>query len=138
VFASDKPDAAAVRPEALTPEGRETLAWSANAYQSRYHQAMTSHALSGFSNAYALFVHVLPVAPSTTTKAVSAAAQAVKLPIGSLANGGGLDIAPPGAADAGNNRNAAGVIWEWIAPGHEVVVWPPAFATHEVVWLPID
>jgi len=138
VFASDKPDAAAVRPDALTPEGRTTLAWAAARYQALYHEAMTSHALSGFSNAYALFVHVLPRAARATTDAVSAAALIVKLPIGSLANGGGLDIAPPGAADAGNNRNAAGVIWEWVAPGQEDVVWPPPFATHPVVWLPID
>jgi ABC-type branched-subunit amino acid transport system substrate-binding protein len=138
VFASDKPDAAAVRPDALSAEGRATLAWAAAMYQQRFHTAMTSHALSGFSNAEALFVHVLPTAKQATTTAVAHAAQAVKLPIGSLANGGGLDIAPPGAADAGNNRNAAGVIWEWIAPGREVVVWPPAFATHAVEPLPID
>jgi branched-chain amino acid transport system substrate-binding protein len=138
VFASDKPDAAAVRPDALTTAAREALRWAAAAYQARYHQPMTSHALSGFSNAYALFVDVLPRAGRATTDAVAAAAQVVKLPVGSLANGGGLDIAPPGSADAGNNRNAAGVIWEWVAPGREEVVWPPAFATHPVVWMPID
>ena len=138
VFASDKPDAAALRPQALSPEGQATLAWASTAYRDRYHVAMTSHALSGFSNAYALFDHVLPKSSTVSTDAVSLAAQRVKLPVGSLANGGGLDIAPPGAADAGNNRNAAGVIWEWVAPGHEEVVWPPAFATHPVVWTPID
>ena len=143
VFASDKPDAAAVRPDALSAEGRATLAWAAARYQAAYHQPMTSHALSGFSNAYALFVHVLPRAVLAgagrgAVDAVAAAARAVNLPVGTLANGGGLDIAPPGAPDAGNNRNAASVIWEWVAPGQEAVVWPPAFATHPVVWLPID
>jgi branched-chain amino acid transport system substrate-binding protein len=138
VFASDKPDAAAVRPAALAPEGRTTLTWAAAEYRTRYHQAMTSHALSGFSNASALFVHVLPAARTATTDAVAAAAQTIKLPTGTLANGGGLDIAPPTAPDAGNNRNAAGVIWEWVSPGNEQVVWPPAFATHPVVWTPID
>lgn len=138
VFASDKPDAAAVRPDALSIEGRTTLAWAAGQYKARYHEPMTSHALSGFSNAYALFAHVLPRAGRATTDAAAAAAQAVKLPVGTLANGGGLDIAPPGAPDAGNNRNAASVIWEWVAPGQEAVVWPPAFATHPVAWMPID
>jgi ABC-type branched-subunit amino acid transport system substrate-binding protein len=138
VFASDKPDAAAVRPDALAPEGRNTLAWAAARYRARYHMPMTSHALSGFSNAYALFVHVLPAAGAPSSDAVAAAAQRIKLPTGTLANGGGLDIAPPNAADAGNNRNAAGVIWEWVAPGDEQVVWPPAFATHPVAWTPID
>ena len=139
VFASDKPDAASVRTSALTAEGRATLAWADSHYRSRYGGDMTSHALSGFSNAYALFAHVLPrTAPTLSTDAVAGAAQAVKLPIGTLANGGGLDIAPPGALDAGNNRNAAGVIWEWVAPGREEVVWPPPFATHPVIWIPID
>lgn len=138
VYASDAPTAAAVRPQALTPSAQAALRWVNAAYQSRYHQAMSAHALEGFSNAYALFVDVLPKAPEATTAGVAQAAQAVKLPVGSLANGGGVDIAPPGAADAGNNRNAAGVIWEWTAPGHEDVVWPPAFATHPVVWTPID
>lgn len=138
VFASDKPSASAVRPDALSAQGRETLAWSSAQYQKQYHEAMSSHALSGFSNAFALFSDVLPKAGVATTSAVAAAAQKIKLPVGTLANGGGLDIAPPGAADAGNNRNAAGVIWEWVAPGQESVVWPPAFATHSVVWMPID
>ena len=138
VFASDKPDAAAVRPDALSVPARTALAWAAARYQARYRQAMTSHALSGFSNASALFDDVLPRAGGAGTDSVAAAAQAVKLPVGSLANGAGLDIAPPGVADAGNNRRAAGVIWEWVAPGHEAVVWPPAFATHPAVWTPID
>jgi ABC-type branched-subunit amino acid transport system substrate-binding protein len=138
VFASDKPDAGAVRAGALSDEGRITLGWAAARYRARYHQDMTSHALSGFANALALFAHVLPRAGRATTDAVAAAAQAVKLPVGSLANGAGIDIAPSGSPDAGNNRSAAGVIWEWVGPGHEVVVWPPAFATHPVVWMPID
>jgi hypothetical protein len=98
---------------------------------------MTSHALSGFSNAFALFVHVLPRVSKVDPAEVAAAALAIKLPVGTLANGGGLDIAPPGAPDAGNNRNAAGVIWEWVGPGQRAVVWPPAFATHAVVALPL-
>jgi len=138
VFASDKPAAAAVRPDALNAEGRATLSWASATYRARYHAPMTSHALSGFSNAYALFAHVLPRAGRATAAAVAAAAQAVKLPVRTLANGGGLDIAPAGAADAGNNRNAASVIWEWVAPDQEEIVWPPAFATHAVTWMPID
>ena len=49
-----------------------------------------------------------------------------------LANGGGLDLAPPGAPDEGENRRAAGVIWEWVAPGERAVVWPALFATHTI------
>jgi branched-chain amino acid transport system substrate-binding protein len=138
VYASDKPDAAAVRTDALTPEGRAALAWVAPRYQAAYHTEMSAHALSGFSNAYALFEHVLPVAGSLAPAGVSAAALRVKLPIGSLANGGGMDIAPLGAKDAGNNRAAAGVVEEWVAPGQMDVVWPLAFATHPIAYVPID
>jgi ABC-type branched-subunit amino acid transport system substrate-binding protein len=138
LFASDKPDEGAVKTSALTAEGRSTLAWAAARYQAKYHQAMSSHALSGFSNAYALVAHVLPAAHSMDVAQVSASARALKLPVGTLANGGGLDIAPLGAPDAGNNRNAASVIEEWVAPGQRAVVWPLAFATHPVVDFPLD
>ena len=87
---------------------------------------MGAAALSGFSNAYALFVHVLPAAGGDLrAPSVAKAALATKLPQGSLANGGGLDLAPPGAVDAGANRRSAGVIEEWVAPGKKATVWPP-------------
>jgi branched-chain amino acid transport system substrate-binding protein len=135
LFASDKPDAADVQPAALTPEGRRALDWASRRYQARWHQPMGAAALSGFSNAYALFVHVLPVAGNFTASSVAAAALRVKLPAGALANGGGLDLAPPGAVDAGANRRPAGVIEEWVSPGKKATVWPPAFANHPVVAL---
>jgi branched-chain amino acid transport system substrate-binding protein len=133
LFASDKPDAAAVRPDALSPEGRAALSWVAPTYQARYHEAMSSHALSGFSNAYALFVHVLPRAGRIDPASVARTALNVKLPVGTLANGGGMDIAPLGAPDAGDNRAAASVIWQWVGPDQRAVVWPPPFATHSIV-----
>src|SRR5437588_959398 len=138
LFASDKPDAAAVRVDALSPEGRATLAWAQARYRARYHQAMSAPALSGFSNAYALLAHVLPAAGSTEPDAVARAALGVKLPVGTLANGGGMDLAPPGDPQAGENRSAASVIWEWVAPGQRAVVWPPAFATHPIAVLPLS
>lgn len=133
LFASDKPDAAHVNPAALAPEGRAALAWAAKRYQARYHEEMSAPALSGFSNAFALFVHVLPRARSMSPSDVAKAALTTKLPVGTLANGGGLDLSPPGAPDAGDNQRAAGVVWEWVAPGQRAVVWPPGFATHPLV-----
>jgi branched-chain amino acid transport system substrate-binding protein len=131
-FASDKPDQAHVRVDALTPEGRRTLAWASTQYEHRYHTAMSAEALAGFANGYSLFVHVLPAARVLTPAAVARAALATKLPRGTLANGSGLDLAPPTAADSGENRRAAGVIWEWVAPGVRAVVWPAPFATHPI------
>lgn len=136
LFASDKPDAANVRRDALRPEGRDALDWAARAYRNRWHQEMSAPALSGFSNGYALFAHVLPAALRSggpLPAAVAQAATTIKLPTGTLANGGGMDIAPVGAPDAGANRAAAGVIWEWVGPRQQAVVWPPAYATKPIV-----
>src|SRR5205823_3934112 len=96
------------------------------------HTDMSAYALSGFANGVALFAHVLRAATSDRATAVAAAALRVKLPVGALANGGGLDLAPPGSPEPGANRNAASVVGEWLAPGRMQVVWPPAFATHAV------
>ena len=137
LFASDKPDAADVRTDALTHEARKLLEWAKDRYQLEYHQPMSAPALSGFSNAYALFARVLPRSRSLSTADVAASALALKMAAGSLPNGGGVDLAPPGAADGGSNRAAAGVIWEWVAPATRAVVWPPAFATHPVALLPL-
>lgn len=138
LFASDKPDAAHVNAEALAPEGRRALAWAAARYEDRYDVEMSSPALSGFSSAVALLLHVLPAADELDADGVARAAGKVKLPEGTLANGAGLDLAPPDAFDAGANRRSAGVIWEWVAPRTRAVVWPPALATHEVIALPVQ
>jgi branched-chain amino acid transport system substrate-binding protein len=137
LFASDKPDAGHVRADALSPEGRTALAWVSATYQSRFHLSMSAPALSGFSAAYALFVHVLPQAKDSRPARVAQVALATKLPEGTLANGAGMDFAGPGAADAGDNRAAAGVIWEWVGPGQRAVVWPPAYAEHPITVLPL-
>jgi hypothetical protein len=131
-FASDKPDQAHVRMDALAPEGRRTLAWASAQYERRYHTAMSAEALAGFANGYSLFTHVLPAARGLDPAAVASAALATKLPRGTLANGSGLDLAPPTATDGGENRRAAGVIWEWVAPGERAVVWPALFAKHTI------
>ena len=140
LFASDKPDADVIRPDALLPAARAELAWANAQYRSRWHADMSAPALSGFANTWALIGHVLPDVPAgraITSAAVATAALATKLPPGSLANGSGMDLAPPGALDAGANRAAASVIWEWVAPGQRAVVWPPAFATAKLSVLPI-
>jgi hypothetical protein len=121
----------------LLPYGRQLLDYAIATYGQRYHADMTSHALSGFSNGYAVLGYVLPAARSLSPVDLARAGLSVKLPLGTLANGGGLDIAPPSAPDSGANRRAASVIWEWVALGVRAVVWPPAFATHSVDVLPL-
>jgi branched-chain amino acid transport system substrate-binding protein len=133
LFASDKPDAADVRPDVLTPDARAALAWAADRYQSKFGSPMDAPALSGFTGALAVLQHVLPAAKSTDPGRVRAAATKVRVAAGGLPNGSGFDLAPAGAPDAGDNRAATSVIWEWVAPATRAVVWPPAYATHAIV-----
>jgi ABC-type branched-subunit amino acid transport system substrate-binding protein len=140
LFASDKPDGDVIRADALRPAARTELAWATAEYRARWHAVMSAPALAGFANTWALVGHVLPaLAPGApvTPATVAEAALATKLPAGALANGSGLDLAPPGAPDAGANRAAISVIWEWVAPGQRAVVWPPMFATAKLAVLPI-
>jgi ABC-type branched-subunit amino acid transport system substrate-binding protein len=138
LFASDKPSGDSLNKDALLPEGRETLQWAESQWSKRYGGTMDAYATSGFANAYALFAHVLPASEATTPTAVAAAAPTVKLPEGALADGSGVDFPAAGSPAAGSNQAAASVIWEWVAPGQEEVVWPPTFATHPILALPID
>jgi branched-chain amino acid transport system substrate-binding protein len=133
LFASDKPDAADVRPDALKPEGRDALQWVIPRYQALYNEPMGAPALSGYSGALAVLGHLLPAAKGLAPDKVRAAAARVTLPTGSLPNGSGLALAPAGATDAGDNRNATSVIWEWVAPGQRAVVWPPSYATASIL-----
>lgn len=137
LFASDKAAAYSINPDGLLPEGRSTLAWAQAAWAQRYSTPVDAYATSGFANAYVLFAHVLPSAHGFTPQAVRAAATETKLALGSLGDGSGMNF-PSTGPEVGENQAAASVIWEWVAPGKEVVVWPPAFATQPVEILPIQ
>lgn len=132
LFASDKPDAARVRADALRPRARAALQWVSPRYEDRYREPMSAPALSGYAGALAVLEHVVSRAGGDSLDRVRRAALAVDLPDGSLPNGSGLRLAPPHAADAGDNRAATSVIWQWVAPGERAVVWPPAYATTSI------
>jgi ABC-type branched-subunit amino acid transport system substrate-binding protein len=132
LFASDKPDAAAVNPSTLSPAARAELAWAQRRYSSEFHQPMSAPALTGFTSAWALVGHVLPAAHGTEPSAVARTALAQHLPEGSLPNGSGLSFGQPGAPDAGENQAAVSVIWEWVGVNQRAVVWPPAYANHAI------
>jgi branched-chain amino acid transport system substrate-binding protein len=132
LYASDKLDSEYVDPAGLTPSGRSLLRRARAEYEERYGTEMSAAALAGFSSAWALFHSVMPVSSDLTPSSVAAAALQVRLPIGDLPNGSGLDFGSPGTVDAGSNLRATSVIWEWVAPGRRAVVWPPRFATTPV------
>jgi branched-chain amino acid transport system substrate-binding protein len=133
LFASDKPDADFVDPGRLTDPAAEALRWGRREYEERYGLPMSSAALSGFAAGWALFHHVLPRAEGTSPEEVAAAATALRLPMGSLPNASGLDLAPSGHPAAGANLRAATVIWEWVEEGRREIVWPPALASARLV-----
>jgi branched-chain amino acid transport system substrate-binding protein len=132
LFASDKPDAAALDPDGLTRAGRELLERANTAYRERFGGPMSAAALAGFSAAWALLHDVLPAAAGFGPEAIVAAANAIELPEGSLPNGGGLRFGEPGTATAGANLLASSVVWQWTAPGERTVVWPPRYATDAI------
>jgi hypothetical protein len=138
LFASDKPAADVVRPDALDPEARQLLDWARDRYRERFGGTMSPAALSGFAATWALLVEVLPAAASPGAADVAAAALRTKLPSGSLPNGSGLDFAPPGDPAAGENRAATSVIWQWVDATTQAVVWPPAFATEPLRVIPLQ
>jgi branched-chain amino acid transport system substrate-binding protein len=129
VFASDKPSASAIDPAGLPPATRALLQRADDAYRAEWGADMSPAALAGFSGAWALFTDVMPAATALTPLAIADAARAVDLPQGSLPNGSGLRFGALGTPDAGDNVNAASVIWEWTSPGKAAVIWPPSFAT---------
>ena len=132
LFASDKPSAKAIDPAGLAPEAAALLARADTVYRERYDESMSPAGLAGFSAAWALFHDVLPASAALTPDGIADAALGQDLPRGSLPNGSGLRFGRPGEPGAGDNLQAASVIWEWVHPGHAEVVWPPAFATTAV------
>jgi branched-chain amino acid transport system substrate-binding protein len=137
LFASDKPDSDAIDPSGLTPWARRLLDRARDAYRSRHGEEMSAPALAGFSAAWALFHDVMPKAARMTPQAVAAAALRTRIAPGGLPNGSGLELVPPGRADAGANLLAASVIWQWTGVNRRAVVWPPHFATEPITALPL-
>jgi ABC-type branched-subunit amino acid transport system substrate-binding protein len=137
LFASDKPDAAQVREEALDTDARTALSWARSRFHRRHGEEMSAAALSGFANAWALLGHVLPASPSARAGDVAVTARSIKLPAGRLPNGAGLDLRAPSDPAAGENRAAVSVIWQWVDAQTQAIVWPPAFATRPLEAIPI-
>jgi branched-chain amino acid transport system substrate-binding protein len=132
LFASDKPDGTVPDLKTLRPEAASALRWARKVYQARFKDEFAAPVLTGFAGALGLFAHVLPSVDGTGAEAIARAARAVDVPRGGLPDGGGLRFGTSGA-DAGANRRATHVIWEWVAPRKRAVVWPPELASHDIV-----
>lgn len=137
LFASDKPDAG-LNPSGLEAEARALLEKANALFEARHGEEMDPPALAGFSAAWALFRHVMPRAAHLSAGGVAEAARSIRIPLGGLPNGSGIEFAASGSIDAGANVRAVSVIWEWVADVRRAVVWPPRFATAPVEAIPIS
>ncbi len=134
VYAADKPDEV-VGAGALTPAARVLLAEAIARFAGDNHgQAMEIPGVAGFVGGWTLFHDVLPkVHGAATSESVRSAAFTVDVPVGGEINGGGIQFAPPGSPDAGQNRRAAAVVGQWQAGGVMKVVYPSAYATGQAI-----
>jgi branched-chain amino acid transport system substrate-binding protein len=130
VYAADKPDAD-ISASALTPAGRSLLARARHAYSALAgQQQMSISAVAGFVGGWTLFHEVLPkISGDVTPESIRETAFRVDLPVGSMINGGGVQFAPSGTFDAGQNRRAAAVVGQWQAEVQMRIVYPAGYAT---------
>jgi branched-chain amino acid transport system substrate-binding protein len=134
VYAADKPDEV-VGAGALTPAARTLLGQAVAQFARDNHgHAMEIPGVAGFVGGWTLFHDVLPrVHGAVTSEAVRSVAVKVDVLVGGEINGAGIQFAPPGSADAGQNRRAAAVVGQWQAGGVMKVVYPAAYATGSIL-----
>ena len=168
IFASDRPTAGfrpeALGTEARAAYGRFATAWAKVAATAGGAPEATEdpeyvidgpaespsaeaseEALAGFSATWALLRNVLPAALGGGSNAaalldptaIAAVARGLDLPEGSLPNGAGLRFSSDGAT-LGQNERASAVIWQWQAVKQYAFVWPPAYKTGEIGFVPLE
>jgi len=135
VFASDRPPAG-FNPGALTSTGRAVYNRFAAAYHKEFGSDPTEESLAGFAAAWTLFRYVMPSAHDASATGLAAAARALDLPAGTLANGAGVRFATAGE-QTGQNSRAASVIWQWQGIRNSVTVYPAVFATGTPSFIPL-
>ncbi len=138
IFVSDF--AAQVNPKALNDQVRPIAEEFFKRYEVIMKRPPAGHASSAFAAMWALFTEVLPKAKTFEAAELREIALALDMPVGSLANGGGIKFTnndwAPDKKDFGQNLRAAIGIWQWQKSGNNQV-YPLALATHEVVQVPL-
>jgi branched-chain amino acid transport system substrate-binding protein len=127
LFASDKPDEN-FNESGLNPAAKDLLHRAVVAYHGRFGKTMTAAAISGFVGGWVMFHDIMPRSASTSRADLMRAATALDLPQGTEINGAGVKFADASQPDAGQNRRAVSVIWEWVGLRKRAVVYPPNYA----------
>jgi len=134
VFSSDFPTE--VNPNALTPHARELAQEFIKRFQAKKGTRPTGNAWLAFAGTMVLFEEVLPKAASLDAETVRAAALALDLPMGSMANGCGVKFIPHDQVDGGKNERAFAIIGQWQG-GIMRVVGPENLATNKPILVPL-
>jgi branched-chain amino acid transport system substrate-binding protein len=131
---------AKVNPKALAPAVVPVAEEFFRRYDGKMKRPPAGHASSAFSATWALFTEVLPKAKTYQPAEVREIALDLDLPIGHLANGGGIKFTnfdwPTDKKDAGQNLRSAIGVWQWQTNGNNQV-FPRNLATHDVEMVPM-
>jgi branched-chain amino acid transport system substrate-binding protein len=132
--------AAKVNPKALAPAVVPVAEEFFRRYDSKMKRPPAGHASSAFAATWALFTEVLTKAKTYQPAEVREIALQLDLPIGHLANGGGIKFTnfdwPTDKKDAGQNLRSAIGVWQWQKSGNNQV-FPRVLATHDIEMVPM-
>ena len=134
VFSSDFPTE--VNPSALTPHARELAQEFIKRFQANKGTRPTGNAWLAFAGTMVLFEEVLPKAGSLDADKIRAAALALDLPMGSMANGCGVKFIAHDQFDGGKNERAFAITGQW-QEGVMRVVGPENLATNKPILVPL-
>ena len=134
VFSSDFPTE--VNPSALTPHARELAQEFIKRFQAKKGTRPTGNAWLAFAGTMVLFEEVLSKAGSLDADKIRAAALALDLPMGSMANGCGVKFIAHDEFDGGKNERAFAITGQW-QDGVMRVVGPENLATNKPILVPL-
>ena len=134
VFSSDFPTE--VNPSALTPHARELAQEFIKRFQANKGTRPTGNAWLAFAGTMVLFEEVLPKAGSLDADKIRAAALALDLAMGSMANGCGVKFIAHDQFDGGKNERAFAITGQW-QDGVMRVVGPENLATNKPILVPL-
>ena len=134
VFSSDFPTE--VNPSALTPHARELAQEFIKRFQAKKGTRPTGNAWLAFAGTMVLFEEVLPKAGSLDADKIRAAALALDLAMGSMANGCGVKFIAHDQFDGGKNERAFAITGQW-QDGVMRVVGPENLATNKPILVPL-